>query len=89
MSVFLEHFSMWNMLNRAEQLQIQKQKMHAYKTLKNSSCPNNLPDECVNNLQLLKHPIKNNKKKINGMHSGFFKQYTGVSGLAWNFELFL
>ena len=41
MSKFLEHFSMWNMLNCAEQVQIQKYKTHAYKTLKNSMCPNN------------------------------------------------
>ena len=41
MSVFLERFSMWNMLNCAEQVQIQKQKTHAYKTLKHSRCPNN------------------------------------------------
>ena len=36
MSVFLEHLSMSNMLNCAEQVQIQKYKMHAYnfKTLK-------------------------------------------------------
>ena len=34
MSVFLEHLSMWNMLNCAEQVQIQKYKTHAYKTLK-------------------------------------------------------
>ena len=34
MSVFLEHLSMWNMLNCAEQVQIQKYETHAYKTLK-------------------------------------------------------
>ena len=33
--------SMWNMLNCAEQVQIQKYKTHAYKTLQNSRCPNN------------------------------------------------
>ena len=34
MSILLEHLSMWNMLNWTEQVQIQKYKMHAYKTLK-------------------------------------------------------
>ena len=34
MSVFLERLSMWNMLNCAEQMQIQKYETHAYKTLK-------------------------------------------------------
>ena len=34
MSIFLEHLSLLNMLNCAEQGQIQKYKAHAYKTLK-------------------------------------------------------
>ena len=34
MSVFLEGFSMWNMLNCSEQVQIQKYKTHACKTPK-------------------------------------------------------
>ena len=34
MNIFLEHLSMWNMLSCAEQMQIQKYKTHAYKTLK-------------------------------------------------------
>ena len=34
MSVFLECLSRWNMFNCAEQVQIQKYKTHAYKTLK-------------------------------------------------------
>ena len=34
MSVLLERLSMWNMLNCAEQVQINKHKTHAYKTLK-------------------------------------------------------
>ena len=34
MSVFLERLSMWNMLNCAEQVQIQKYETHACKTLK-------------------------------------------------------
>ena len=41
MSVFIERLSMGNMLSCAEQVQIQKYKTHAYKTLKNSRCPNN------------------------------------------------
>ena len=32
--LFLDHLSMWNMLNCAEQVQMQKYKMHAYKTFK-------------------------------------------------------
>ena len=34
MSVLLERLSIWNMLNCAEQVQIQKYKTHAYNTLK-------------------------------------------------------
>ena len=34
MIVFLEHLSMWNMLNCAEQVQIQKDQTHADKTPK-------------------------------------------------------
>ena len=40
-TVFLKRLSMWNMLNCAEQVQIQKYKTHAYKTPQNSRCPNN------------------------------------------------
>ena len=48
MSVFLERLSMRNMLSCAEQVQIQKYKTHAYKTLKTA------------NVQtiMLKHPTK-------------------------------
>ena len=50
MSVFLERLSMWNVLNYAEQVQIQKIKhMHiAYKTPKTA---------CVQTI-MLKHPTK-------------------------------
>ena len=42
MIVFLDHLSMSNMLNRrAEQNASTKYKTHAYKTPKNSMCPNN------------------------------------------------
>ena len=41
MSVFLERLSMWNMLNCAEQVQIQKCEAHAYKTLKTVGVPSN------------------------------------------------
>ena len=41
MSVFLERLSMWNMLSCAEQVQIQKYKTHAYKTLKTADVQNN------------------------------------------------
>ena len=41
MSVFLERLSMSNMLNCAEQVQIQKYTTQAYKTFQNSRCPNN------------------------------------------------
>ena len=34
MSVLIARLSTWNMLNCAEQVQIQKYKTHAYKTLK-------------------------------------------------------
>ena len=48
MSVFLERLSMWNMLSYAEQVQIQKYKTHAYKTLKTAG---------VQTI-MLKHPTK-------------------------------
>ena len=48
MSVFLESLSMWNMLNCAEQAQIQKYKTHAYKTPKTA---------CVQSI-MLKQPTK-------------------------------
>ena len=44
MSVFLERLSMWNLLNCAEHVQIQKFKTHACKTLKTlSNQPTNFP----------------------------------------------
>ena len=51
MSVFLERISMWNMLNCAEQVQIQKYKTHAYKTLKTAGVQ----------IVMLKHPTKHKK----------------------------
>ena len=48
MSIFLERLSMLNMLNCAEQVQIQKYKTHAYKTLKTAGV------ETI----MLKHPTK-------------------------------
>ena len=45
---YLEHLSMWNMLNCAEQVQIQKYETHAYKTPKTT---------CVQTITL-KHPTK-------------------------------
>ena len=48
MSIFLECLSMWNMLNCAEQVQIQKYKTHAYKTLKTEGVQTSM----------LKHPTK-------------------------------
>ena len=51
MSVFLEHFSMWIMLSCAEQVQIQKYKRHAYKTLKTAGVQ----------IIMLKHPTKHKK----------------------------
>ena len=52
MSMFLERLSMGNMLNYAEQVQIQKYKTHAYKTLK------------IVGVQtiMLKHPTKRKKE---------------------------
>ena len=52
MSVFLDRLSMWNMLNCAEQVQIQKYKTHAYKTLKTAGVQ----------IIMLKHPTKHKKK---------------------------
>ena len=51
MSVYLERLSMWNMLNCAEQVQIQKYKTHAYKTLKTVGVQ----------IIMLKHPTKHKK----------------------------
>ena len=48
MSVFLERLSVWNMLNYAEQVQIQKYKTHACKTPKTAG---------VQTI-MLKHPTK-------------------------------
>ena len=52
MSVFLERLSMWNVLNCAEQVQVQKYKTHAYKTL------------TIVGVQIimLKHPTKHKKR---------------------------
>ena len=47
MCLFLECLSVWNMLNCAEQVQIQNTK-HAYKTLKTGGAPT----------IMLKHPTK-------------------------------
>ena len=52
MSIFLERFSMWNMLNCAEQVQIQKYKTHAYKALKTVGVQ----------IIMLKHPAKHKKE---------------------------
>ena len=53
MSVFLERLSMWNMLNCAEQVQIQKYETHAYKTLSLT-----VGVQVI----LLKHPTKHKKE---------------------------
>ena len=52
MSIFLERLSMWNMLNCAEQVQIQKYKTHAYKTLKTVGVQ----------IIMLKYPTKHKKE---------------------------
>ena len=52
MSIFLERLSMWNILNCAEQVQIQKYKTNAYKTLKRIGVQ----------LIMLKHPTKHKKE---------------------------
>ena len=54
MSVFLEHLSLWNMLNCAEQVEIQKYKTHTYnyKTLKTVGVQ----------IIMLKHPTKHTKE---------------------------
>ena len=52
MSVYLERRPMWNMLNCAEQVQIQKYKAHAYKTPKTAG---------VQTI-MLKRPTKHLKK---------------------------
>ena len=54
MSVFLERLSMWNMPNCAEQVQIQKYKTHAYKTLKTVGVQ----------IIMLKHSIKDKRIPI-------------------------
>ena len=51
MSIFLERLYMWNMLNCAEQVQIQKYKTHAYKTPKTGGVQ----------IVMLKHPTKHKK----------------------------
>ena len=51
MSVFVERLSMRNMLNCAEQVQMQKYKTHAYKTLKTVGAQ----------IIMLKHPTKHKK----------------------------
>ena len=53
MSVFLQRLSTRNMLNCAEQVQIQKDKAHAYKTLKTVDVQ----------IIMLKHLTKNEKKE--------------------------
>ena len=65
MNVFLEHFSMVNMLSCAEQVQIQKYKTHAYKTHKTAS---------VQTI-MLKHPTKQ-LKKTNNQKRMYTKVYT-------------
>ena len=52
MSMFLEHLSMWNMLNCTEQVQIQKYKTQAYKTLKTVGVQ----------IIMLKQPTKHKKR---------------------------
>ena len=52
MSVFLERLSTWNMLNCAEQVQIQKHKTQAYKTLNTAGAQ----------IIMLKHPTKHKKR---------------------------
>ena len=53
MSIFLEHLSIWNMHNFAEQVQILKYKTHACKTAKTADVQ----------IVMLKHPTKQLKKK--------------------------
>ena len=62
MSVFLKRFSMWNMLNCAEQVYIQKYKTDAYKTLKTAGVQT----------VMLKHPTKQLKKKEAKKKNPFF-----------------
>ena len=52
MSIFLERLAMWNMLNCAEQVQIQKYKTHACKTLKTVGVQ----------IIMLKHPTRHKKE---------------------------
>ena len=54
MSIFLEGFSMWNVLICAEQVQIQKYKTHAYKTLKTVGVQ----------IIMLKHPTEQKKNPL-------------------------
>ena len=61
MSVFLERLSMENMLNCAEQVQIQKYKTHAYKTLKTAGVQ----------IIMLKHPAKHKKKHYHFSDNAF------------------
>ena len=53
MNVFLERLSMWNMLSCAEQVQIQKYKTYAYKTLKTAGVQ----------IIMLKHPTNHKKDR--------------------------
>ena len=53
MSVFLERLSMWNMLNCAEQVQIQRYKTHAYKTPRTA---------CVQTIALKCDPLSQNDR---------------------------
>ena len=53
-SVFLERLFMWNMLNCAEQVQIQKCKTHAHETLKTVGVQ----------IIMLKHPTKHEKEYL-------------------------
>ena len=52
MSLFLDQLSMWNMLNCAEQVHMQKYETHAYKTLKTVGVQ----------VIMLKHPTKHKKR---------------------------
>ena len=53
MRVFQEHLSMWNILSCAQQVQIQKYKTHAYKTLETAGVQT----------VMLRHPSKQFYKK--------------------------
>ena len=53
MNVFLERLFIWNMPSWAEQVQMQKHKIHAYKTPKTAGVQ----------IIMLKHPTKQIRKK--------------------------